>query len=274
MVLMKMAKMYFKPLGLLKLAPYLLIVPIIVFHALCLTGCLSTSPAIPNIYLVALRSAHNTSAAVPLQVRIGYHGICGIDAHGTRCQSARGSSADALAAALFPDPPTGTGTGTGTTTGTTTARALPARAATPTETTDLITTALALQQHTFTPVLAAGGVLFVLGLAALALLKRDVAGPAAWDHPRRSTLIRRATCGLLSGSAALVFAAALATTQAAGALEFATAGMADASVLARAGTTLQVLQWTVLGLEVVFGVAAPFLVRSEAAGEGEYKGEV
>lgn len=113
MVLFKVAKIFFKrkshtsPLRIglrantkpktassaLRLAPYLLIVPIIVFQgkislqhcqwvgglltapaALSLTGCISTSPAIPNIYIVSLRPNHNTTD-VPTQVRIGYFGM-------------------------------------------------------------------------------------------------------------------------------------------------------------------------------------------------------
>ena len=106
------------------------------------------------------------------------------------------------------------------------------------------------------------------------VLKRDVASPTAWqDHPRRSTIIRRMTYGLLCGSTGLVFAAALATTQAAGALEFASAGMRDASVLIKSGTTLQVLQWIVFGFEVLFTLAVPFLARPKVVVQEEFKGE-
>lgn len=115
--------------------------------------------------------------------------------------------------------------------------------------------------------LAGSGVLFVVGIAALLLLKRDVRSGSSWEHPRRSTAIRRATYGVLFGSTALVFAAALATSQAAGALEYASKGMNHASVLIKAGTTLQVLQWIAFGFEVLFAMTVPFLVRLKAPAE-------
>ncbi|KAG7289140.1 hypothetical protein NEMBOFW57_005503 [Staphylotrichum longicolle] len=261
MFLIKLAKAYFKPSGLLRLAPYLLIVPIIVFY-----GCVSTSPAIPNIYLVSLRSNTN-GTETPLQVRIGYFGVCGIDADGTRCQAATGRSVETLASALFPSPQN---TSSPTNNSNSNSTAFPLNRG---QVTDLISTALDLQSSTFTPVLAAAGVLFVLSLAALFVLKRDVQSPSAWERPRRSALVRRVTYGLLFGSSALVFAAALATSQAAGALEYASKGMSHASVLIKAGTTMQVLQWVAFGFEVLFAGAVPLLVRYKAPAEEEYKGE-
>jgi hypothetical protein len=228
--------------------------------ALSLTGCVSTSPAIPNIYVVSLR-ANNNATDTPLQVRIGYFGICGIDDDGTRCQAATGRSVETLAANLFPALPQGNNNNTSssnTTNSATTTTTNP-------EITDLITTALDLQSRTFISVLAGAAVLFVLGAAALFLLKRDVRSANSWEHPRRSTVIRRVTYGLLFGSTALVFAAALATSQSAGALEYASEGMSHASVLIHAGTTLQVLQWVAFVFEVLFALAVPFLVRYKAA---------
>ncbi|KAH6850645.1 Ca2+ regulator and membrane fusion protein Fig1-domain-containing protein [Chaetomium sp. MPI-CAGE-AT-0009] len=259
MFLINLAKMYFKPSGLLRFAPYLLILPIVVFHALSLTGCVSTSPAIPNIYVVDLRANTNATDDL-LKVRIGYYGICGIDEDGTRCQSASGRSVETLAANLFPELQ-----------GNTTSKSASSRRS---EITDLVSTALDLQSRTFISVLAAAALLYVLGVVALVLLKRDVSSPSSWEHPRRSAIIRRMTYGMLFGSTGLVFAAALATSQSAGALEYASEGMSHASVLIKSGTTLQVLQWTTFGFEVLFALAVPFLVRSKAPeGEGEYKSE-
>jgi hypothetical protein len=232
--------------------------------ALSLTGCVSTSPAIPNIYVVSLR-ANNNATDTPLQVRIGYFGICGIDEDGTRCQAATGRSIETLAANLFPALQQGNNNNTSSSNTTNSATTT-----TNPEITDLITTALDLQSRTFISVLAGAAVLFVLGAAALFLLKRDVRSANSWEHPRRSTVIRRVTYGLLFGSTALVFVAALATSQSAGALEYASEGMSHASVLIHAGTTLQVLQWVAFGFEVLFALAVPFLVRYKAVtGEDE-----
>ncbi|KAK4247076.1 Ca2+ regulator and membrane fusion protein Fig1-domain-containing protein [Corynascus novoguineensis] len=264
MFLIKAAKMYFQPAGLLRFAPYILIIPIVVFHALSLAGCVSTSPAIPNIYAVALR-ANNNATDTPLQVRIGYFGICGIDEEGTTCQTASGRSVEALAANLFPEILGNNKTSDST------------RKTDKKETSDisdLVTTALDLQSRTFTPILAGAAVLFILGLAALFLFKRDVGKGASWEHPRRSAIVRRTTYGMLCGSAALSFAAAIATSQAAGALEYASESMGHASVLIKSGTTLQVLQWTAFGFQSLFLLAVPFLVKNKTqAPEGEFKGE-
>ena len=86
-------------------------------------------------------------------------------------------------------------------------------------------------------------------------------------------MIRRITYAMLFGSTGLVFAAALATSQSAGALEYASEGMNHASVLIHAGTTLQVLQWVAFGFEVLFALAVPFLVREKGA-VGEEEGKV
>lgn len=53
--------------------PFLVSLWLTPLEALSLTGCVSTSPAIPNIYIVSLRSSANTTG-IPLQVRIGYFG--------------------------------------------------------------------------------------------------------------------------------------------------------------------------------------------------------
>jgi hypothetical protein len=232
--------------------------------ALSLTGCVSTSPAIPNIYVVALRS-NNNATDTPIQVRIGYFGICGIDEDGTRCQAASGRSVETLATNLFPELQGRNSSSSSNSTA----------AANRDEITDLITTALDLQSRTFISVLAGAAVLFALGIVALILFKRDVQSDSSWENPRpvRSMVIRRVTYGMLFGSTALVFAAALATTQSAGALEYASLSMSHASVLIKSGTTLQVLQWITFGCEVLFGLAVPFLVKYRAPAVEEYKGE-
>ncbi|KAH6641066.1 Ca2+ regulator and membrane fusion protein Fig1-domain-containing protein [Chaetomium tenue] len=270
-ILISLAKKVLQPSGLLRYAPYLLILPIIVFHALSLTGCVSTSPAIPNIYVVDLRSNTNVTEDL-LKVRIGYYGICGIDEDGTRCQSASGRSVETLASNLFPNLNLNTTSNSTSNKNNNTPQS--------SEITDLISTALDLQSRTFISVLAAAAVLFILGIGSLILLQRDVASSAAsypdpHPHPRRSTIIRRVTYALLFGSTGLVFAAALATSQSAGALEYASEGMNHASVLIKSGTTLQVLQWITFGFEVLFVLAVPFLVRYRGVGvaAGGYKEE-
>ncbi|KAL2017002.1 hypothetical protein VTK56DRAFT_2683 [Thermocarpiscus australiensis] len=264
MALFKLAKALFMPSSAVRYVPYLLIIPIIVFQTLSLTGCVSTSPAIPSIYIVSLRPNTNTTEN-QVQVRIGYFGICGIDDDGTRCVSASGRSVETLTANLFPDLLSNNRSSSSSSSSA-------AAATAPADITDLVTTAIDLQSRAFPSILAAAAVLFVLGVAVLFLFKRDVRGSSSLDHPRRSGIVRRATYGLLFLSTGLVFAASLATSQAAGALEFASVAMRDASVLIKAGTTIQVLQWTTFGFSLLFSLAVPFLVRPRS--EPAFKGEV
>ncbi|KAL2152142.1 hypothetical protein VTH82DRAFT_5326 [Thermothelomyces myriococcoides] len=274
-MLTKLVKMYFKPYGLLRYTPYLLIIPIAVFYALCLAGCASTSPGIPNIYAVALRAngSPNSTADSPLQVRIGYFGICGISDDEKRCETASGRSVETLAVDLFPELVGGNRTRDDDD-DSSAQKNKPNKSKIDPDVADLVTTGLDLQSRTFTPILAGGAVFFIAGLVAFVLFQRDVRRSGPLAHPRRSAIIRRATYGTLYGSAALAFAAAIATSQAAGALESASHSMAHASVLVKSGTTLQVLQWLTFGFESLFILAVPFLVRGGAgADEGEFKGE-
>ncbi|KAK4139283.1 uncharacterized protein C8A04DRAFT_33251 [Dichotomopilus funicola] len=275
-----LVKLYFKPAGLLRFAPYLLVLPIVIFYCLSLTGCLSTSPAIPNIYIVDLWANNgntNFTDTDPLvKVRVNYFGICGVDDEGTRCMATTGKSIATLTANLFPT--IAGGPSNNNTKGSShTTRAASAAPATPgkAELTDMVTTAINLQSRNFISVLAGAAVLFLFSLAGLVLLKRDSANQLnAWERTRRSVIIRRSTYGLLYGSTSLLFAAALSTTQSAGALEWAAAGMVHASVLIKSGTTLQVLQWLVFGFQAVFVLTVPILMRAPKAEEGGFKGEV
>ncbi|KAL2269656.1 hypothetical protein VTJ83DRAFT_1840 [Remersonia thermophila] len=273
-IIAKLATLYFKPSSiLLKLAPYFLIVPIIVFHALSLTGCVSTAPAIPNIYLIKLLdNLHNLSSSDPLQVRIGYFGICGISPNGTVCQSSAGRSAESLAASLFPD--LASNNNNNNNSNLTDA------------TTHLLTTALDLQSGNFIAALAGSGFLFALGVACFLLHLRTSRDAA----PRRAALLRRLARAGLLGAAALSFAGALASMQTAEALEYASVDLpamvlggsarargAAPPVRIEAGTTLQVLQWLAFGLQVLFGMAVPLMGgsrRGAASAEGWKGGEV
>lgn len=134
---------------------------------------------------------------------------------------------------------------------------------------DLVATALDLQSQIFISILAGAAFLFVVGLVFLFLHKRDVAKPNP-EKPKRSAIFRRGTYGLLCLSTALVFAASLATTSTAGALDFASRATDDTNILMHAGRTLQVLQWMAFGFSTLFVIAVPMLVgRRKIGGEKE-----
>ncbi|KAK3328250.1 Ca2+ regulator and membrane fusion protein Fig1-domain-containing protein [Cercophora scortea] len=247
------AKIFAPKFFLFRLLPYTLVIPIILFEALSLSGCVSTSTAIPSLYIVSLRSSQNTTALSGVKVRLGYFGICADDGSTQRCQTSAGGSADIITANLFPGFPSAGTNGT--------SNKAKTDAASNAVVKDLVSTALDLQKQVFVSILAGAGLLFVVGLVFLFLLKRDIANPQP-DKPRRSAIIRRGTFGMLFLSSALVFTAALATTETAGALQYSSSATKDAPILLEAGITLQVLQWMAFGFSLLFTLAVPLLTKS------------
>lgn len=231
----------------IRLAPYVLIIPIVLFLSLALSGCVSTSPGIDDIYLVSLEPAKNLSK--PVEVRIGYFGICGDDGTTVRCQSARGAAVDTLTNALFP---------TFATNDTKTANAT---AAAPAPLRDLVATALQIEDKIFGWTLVAAGMMFLIGLVFMFIHKRHNAKPELGKSFFR-TIARRGTYCSLLFSTGLIFASALATLEAATALEAASRATSSAAILMHAGRTIQVLQWMAFGFSMLFNLAVPVLVSA------------
>lgn len=189
-------------------------------------------------------------------MRIGYFGICGKDGVTTRCMSSAGGDAAAVTTNLFPTFASNSN-GNGTKPNSTSPTVSPA------EIQDLVATALSMQGQIFISILAGSAFLFVAGVAALFLYKRDVNkyGLDVLPPRKRGTILRRITYGALYLSVGLVFAASLATTETADALQFASRATASSVVLMHAGRTLQVLQWMAFGFSTLFVMAVPVLVR-------------
>lgn len=233
----------------LSLIPLVLIIPIILFEALSIAGCASTSPGIPDIFVVSL--IPNTTA--PISIRIGFFGICASDGtNSTRCQSsARWTPPSALVANLFPL----------SLTNTTTASTLSERDALA-----LSETALALQSSILASPLAGCVVLFAAGVAFLLVFRREKARHARQnvdEERRRYRWSRRATYVCLWLHAALLFAAALAATTTMNALEFVSSapGMVEGGVEIQRGVSMMVLQWMAFAFSLVFTLAVPVVVR-------------
>jgi len=249
-------------------APYLLIIPVVIFVALSLSGCVSTSPAIPSLYIVSLTpsSFNKNISSTPgqqLEVRIGYFGICGDDGNDQRCTTS--NSVDVITSTLFPGPSTN---------GTSNQQVVPSL-----EIRDLVATARELQKHIFNSVLAVGGFLFLVGLVFLFLLRRDVSKGPNPEKAGRSKVYHHGTYIFLYFGTTLILTAALATTQMAGALQFASEATDSVTILMEAGTAIQVLQWMAFGFAAMFSALVPFLVKgaaekANAAGEEYYKEEV
>jgi len=185
---------------------------------------------------------------------MGYFGICGgSDDSDFLCQRSSGANADTLAPLLFPDFNFNSGNSSSSKNATAARNdAIFLK--------DLVTAAITLQSQVYAAILAAASFFFLLGLVFLLLHKRDVKNPNA-DKPRRSAILKRGTFGLLALSTGLIFTAALATTETAGALRHSTESIKNAPVLMKEGVTLQVLQWMAFGFSMLFTIAAPLLAK-------------
>jgi hypothetical protein len=200
----------------------------LVWHlAIVLTGCVSTSPGIPNVFLINLRDT-NAGASLTSQIRIGYFGKNSLllDLKGMANRS-RG---------LYIGEP---GDFVCTSTSGMTAAALVSKfsnmsssplATDGTKGQALISLALTLQGKIFPPLLAASGSTFLIGLLSLTLLKRDirrfpqsVAERTPFDALKRMERIRSFTVLSIWASVGLVLTSCVAVAQTAGGLKFTTA---------------------------------------------------
>ncbi|RWA10456.1 hypothetical protein EKO27_g4628 [Xylaria grammica] len=202
---------------------------IILFYVLALTGCVSNSPGVSNIYLVKVQSRLDNTT----EVRVGYFGICLTERGRLECVSSYERGTNTVAKDLSNK-----------------GVSVPGNAG------SLISLALTIQTKIFPPLLAAAGVFFFLGGVALTMLKRSFKKVVA-KKPSSSKQLRVAT--LLLGGAAIVFAtaSAVATTETTNALGFATSNSTIGSENIRfsAGLALQVLQWFIVGLSLIFQVS-------------------
>ncbi|KAK4219770.1 Ca2+ regulator and membrane fusion protein Fig1-domain-containing protein [Rhypophila decipiens] len=242
---------------LLRLIPYTLIIPVILFEALSLSGCVGNSPTIPSLYIVSIRSSQNTTIASK-QVRLGFFGICGGDGDDFQCRPSSGMTGDTLAPLLFPD--INFGNAANSTGPNLKANATATSAKDAAFLKDIIDAAIDLQGQVYVTILAAAAFFFLLGVVFLLLHKRDVKNPNP-DKPLRSKIFKRGTYGLLALSTGLIFTAALATTEAAGVLKHSTQSINNMPVFMKEGITLQVLQWMSFGFSMLFTLATPILAK-------------
>jgi len=179
---------------------------------------------------------------------MGYFGICGIDEiRDSVCKSSRGIDPADLTEQLFPDLFLGNGTSK-------TSKGLVE------EVQDLVSTAVKLQDQVFVTVLFAGAVFFATGLPFLIAYRLAKKRDMDMDSPRWYSVIRKGTYGSLYLSTMLIFAAALGTTETAGALYHATTDLpGDSPILIKEGVTLQVLQWMAFGFSLLFSLSIPFI---------------
>lgn len=232
--------------------------------ALSLSGCVSTSPSLPDLHIV---SFSKNATSFP-EVRIGYfgellqllliqahrlthEGICtGLNGTISHCQSTARSSADAIFPSLFPD------------LNSTSPNSKDAKPTPASEIKSLLAAALVLQSQIFIPILAGSGFLFLAGVILLAVLKRNM----------HLELLRLGTMASLCLSTALSFTASLSTSETAGALQYSSllsTAAGDAQILIKPGMALQVLQWLAFGFSLLFTMSVPWLLRDRWGTGGE-----
>ncbi|KAF2816372.1 uncharacterized protein BDZ99DRAFT_134771 [Mytilinidion resinicola] len=74
---------------------YFLALPIITLYSLCLSGCVSNSAGIPNIFAVKLQERNETSLIS--EIRVNYFGLCAsVPSKALYCLSSSGKTADSI----------------------------------------------------------------------------------------------------------------------------------------------------------------------------------
>ncbi|KAF2805083.1 uncharacterized protein BDZ99DRAFT_112734 [Mytilinidion resinicola] len=132
-----------------RLLVYLLLIPILLFYTLCLTGCVSNSPGIPNIFAAKIEGRNSTVSTISA-IRVNYFGICASISNKLFCQSSSGKTAGALLNSIL--------NSNANVTSTTISAAL-------------VSLAFTIQSKIILYLLAAAGVVFFISLILLALLK-------------------------------------------------------------------------------------------------------
>ena len=137
----------------------------------------------------------------------------------------------------------------------------------------LLNLAIVLQTRIFLWLLAAAGVLFILGLAFLTLLKLKLKSQRNNPStPRTRLVLQRITIFTFWTSTAVMLGTALSITQTASAMQFATSSPSS-EVHITSGITLQGLQWTIFVLQFFFSLGIFFAV-DQSPGRGPVSGGV
>ncbi|KAK3342147.1 hypothetical protein B0T25DRAFT_586186 [Lasiosphaeria hispida] len=216
----------------------LLFILVIVFSVLPLTGCLSTLPGIPGIYLVKIGNV--TSSA--LNLRVGYYGICVSREGYTQCLgTSHGTTGTVIEAALAGSP------GFNTT--------LPHNLTDKVQRLKTYSTSLTIQSNIFSRVQTGSAVVSCVALLALLLqlqarrriktvpnATRDIEANVAQNREITHRMLGDCTLLLFAFAALLSLIAAVTTMQTAIALEFATTNFSTFFEM-QAGGAILALQW-------------------------------
>ncbi|KAI1399434.1 Ca2+ regulator and membrane fusion protein Fig1-domain-containing protein [Hypoxylon fuscum] len=231
----------------IRFVAYLLLSVIIVFYILTLTGCLSTSPGIPDLFLMKLETNQPASA----QIRVGYYGMCASQKREgpVTCGQTYSLDLNQLSEKFLGDNETS--------------------ADQQGDMVELLSIAKIIQTKIFYPLLAASAGLFGLSIVALLLLKRYIKSIVPNAEPKKKRL-RLALSILRQYAFATALAAAFSTTQGTGALNFSTTVLAKSAshITITAGAPVHGLQWTIVALLVVMHYSVSALFSPASGGGG------
>ncbi|KAF2462935.1 uncharacterized protein BDR25DRAFT_195266, partial [Lindgomyces ingoldianus] len=212
---------------------------------LCLTGCVSNSPGIQNIFAVKLepRNGISSMAFTVSELRINYFvGICASTSDRLVCQSSSGKTADSLLRFIF-DANANNGTDVS-------------------GDLDLVFFAFTLQSKIILCLLAAAGVLLVIGLLVALILKRHLKATQTGNSntEKRRQSLRLAALAIIWTSVGLALASAITISQVTATMQYVTQMGSVSTIQITAGQILNVLQWLIFSLSALFaaGISSIF----------------
>ncbi|KAF2111179.1 hypothetical protein BDV96DRAFT_603303 [Lophiotrema nucula] len=202
--------------------------------ALSLTGCVSNSPGVSNIFLLKLHDINGEK--VFSEIRIGYFRICILWSGERICQATAGRSVDDVLQSAITTNPDLTVVWNNSNA--------------------LLSTALTLQSKVLISVIAGAEAMFVIGLIFVVLLKRicrAVPTNNAAQNQKRLFLRSVALMAIWS-PVAFALAAALSVNQATSALAYITRVQDAPELQVAAGETLVVLQYLAFAITALFAI--------------------
>ncbi|KAF8861441.1 hypothetical protein BDZ45DRAFT_740212 [Acephala macrosclerotiorum] len=219
----------------LRLSTYALPIPVLVFYLLALTGCISNSPALPNIYTLKIQSKTGLFAnATVSEIRLGY--FAGLD-----CGLTTGVTAGQLVqkyAQLGNDPTTSI------------------------ELEQLFSWALSLQRI-IPPLLSVRCALFFIGVLFLAELKRRMWRSQHQRVQRSPSLSIMYTLAIIWGSTAFGLVSAVSVELTTAGVQSVTSILASSSISLTAGIAVVVLQWLAFSFSAIFALGLHSILRTE-----------
>jgi hypothetical protein len=133
---------------------------------------------------------------------------------------------------------------------------------------ELLDVGLSLQKSFFVPLLAAGGVVFLIGTIAVAQLKRNIKTNKSGDAMERRRSYKSYAIAFIWLSVAISLASTLGVVVGTGVLQYAVNAINGSSITFQAGSTLQVLQWLIFSFSALFATGIAIMFHRLSGGLG------